>query len=209
MKFLKLSLAFLLLVLLLWGALVLFVPKDDGDFHVVIDPGHGGEDPGAVYGEVYEKDINLAIALLVRDNLSGQEGITVSMTREDDSFPSLTDRAEFANKEKADLYVSIHANALEDESYSGLFTFYHPDKRTSKKPAELIQSAASNATGAIDRGVRTENYAVLRETDMPAVLIETGFMTCPDELALLVDANYQVKMAKGIAEGILKVISER
>lgn len=205
MKFLKLSFAFLLLVLVLWGALVLFIPKDDGSFHIVLDPGHGGEDPGAVSGEIFEKDINLAIALMVRDNLVGQEGITVSMTRDDDSFPSLTERAEFANKEDADLYVSIHANALEDETYSGLFTFYHPAKRSSKKPAELIQNAASTASGAIDRGVRTENYVVLRETDMLAVLVETGFMTCPEELEKLIEPEYQAKLAQGIADGILSV----
>lgn len=207
MKFLKISLVFLFAVLLLWGALVLFVPKDAGIFHVVLDPGHGGEDPGAVAGEIYEKDINLAIALLVRNNLAGQDGIVVSMTRDDDSFLPLTDRTEFANKIDADLYVSIHANALEDETYAGLFTFYHINKRSSKKPAEFIQNAASAATGAINRGVRTENYVVLRETDMPAVLVETGFMTCPEELALLIDAEYQAKMAKGIADGILAVIS--
>lgn len=208
MKFLKYSIAFLIFVLLLWGALVLFMPKDDGSFHVVLDPGHGGEDPGAVAGDVYEKNINLAIALMVRDNLSGQEGVTVSMTRDDDSFPSLTERAEFANKENADLFVSIHANALDDDTYSGLFTFYHADKRTSAKAAELIQNAASSESGAINRGVRTENYVVLRETDMPAVLVETGFMTCPEELALLIDAEYQAKIAKGISDGILAIASK-
>ena len=208
MKFLKYSLFFLVLVLLLWGALVLFVPKDDGDFHVVLDPGHGGEDPGAVVGEIYEKDINLSVALLVHDILSAQDGVTVSMTRNDDSFPSLSERAEFANREGADLYVSIHANALDDETYSGLFTFYHPNKRSSKEIAELIQDSASNASGAINRGVRSENYVVLRETDMPAVLVETGFMTCPEELSLLIDDEYQTKIAKGISEGILAFISK-
>lgn len=208
MKFLKISLIFLFSVLLLWGALVLFMPKDDGVFHVVLDPGHGGDDPGAVAGTVYEKDINLAIALKVRDYLSEQDGIVISMTREDDSFLALTERAELANKKEADLYVSIHANALDDESYSGLFTFYHSDKRSSKKPAELIQRAASEATGATDRGVRSENYVVLRETEMPAVLVETGFMTCPEELALLIDAEYQSRMARGITNGILAVISK-
>ena len=208
MKFLKYSLFFLFLVLLLWGALVLFMPKDDDDFHVVLDPGHGGEDPGAVVGEIYEKDINLSVALLVHDILSAQDGVTVSMTRNDDSFPSLSERAEFANREGADLYVSIHANALDDETYSGLFTFYHPNKRSSKEIAELIQDSASNASGAINRGVRSENYVVLRETDMPAVLVETGFMTCPEELSLLIDDEYQTKIAKGISEGILAFISK-
>lgn len=206
MKLLKFSLVFLFVVLMLWGTLVLFAPKDDGVFHVVLDPGHGGKDPGAIAGAVYEKDINLAIALMVRDCLAQQEGIVVSMTREDDSFLALTERAEFANKTEADLYVSIHANALDDETYSGLFTFYCADKRASLKAAESIQSAASAATGAIDRGVRTENFVVLRETDMPAVLVETGFMTCPEELALLIDGEYRAKMARGITNGILAVI---
>ena len=203
MKLLKISFVFLFLVILLWGALALIVPRDDGVFHVVIDPGHGGKDPGAVVGEIYEKDINLAIALMVRDNLTGKEGIVVSLTRDCDSFLALTERAEFANRNKADLYVSIHANALDDSSYSGLFTFYYADLRSSEKPAELIQSAASEETGAFDRGTRTENYVVLRKTDMPAVLVEMGFMTCPEELAFLTDDEYQTKMARGIAKGIL------
>ena len=182
----------------------MFAPnaEEDDILHIVLDPGHGGTDPGAVVGEIYEKDINLAIALMVRDILAEQENIVVSMTRDDDSYPSLTERDEFANKIDADLYVSIHANALDDTSYSGLFTFYYADMRNSKKPAELIQNAASAETGAISRGVRTENYTVLRKTNMPAVLVETGFMTCQEELTLLCDIEYQMKMAKGIAKGI-------
>ncbi len=204
MKFLKSSIIFLFAVLLQWGGLVLFAPnaEEDDILHIVLDPGHGGTDPGAVVGVIYEKDINLAIALMVRDILAEQENIVVSMTRDDDSYPSLTERAEFANKIDADLYVSIHANALDDTSYSGLFTFYYADMRNSKKPAELIQNAASAETGAISRGVRTENYTVLRKTNMPAVLVETGFMTCQEELTLLCDIEYQMKMAKGIAKGI-------
>lgn len=202
MKLLKISLVFLIAVLLLWGALALFSSQDDNVFCVVIDPGHGGKDPGAVSGEIYEKDINLAISLMIRDNLSEQDNINVYMTRNDDSFLSLSERAKFANERKADLYVSIHANALEDETYSGLFTFYHTNKPLSKQAAELIQSAAVAASGALDRGVRSANYTVLHETDMAAVLVETGFMTCPEELAKLLQPEYQIKMAKGITDGI-------
>ena len=207
LKLLKSSIVFLAVVLLLWGALVLCAPKDDGIFHVVIDPGHGGKDPGAVVGDIYEKDINLAIALMVRDKLAREEGIKVSMTRENDTFLSLTERADFANDLNADLYVSVHANALDDETYSGIFTFYSTDKPSSKKPAEIIQRAVSKATGAIDRGIRTEYFVVIRETEMPAVLIETGFMTCSEELALLIDPVYQAKVAEGIYDGVLAVIS--
>lgn len=203
-KVLKCVFLLIFAVLVLWGGwTLLHQEEDDGVFRVVLDPGHGGEDPGAVVGEAQEKDINLAIALLVRNQLAEQEGVVVLMTREQDVYPSLTDRADFANREKADLYVSIHANSLEDNSYAGIFTFYHPDKRSSRTPAETIQAAVTAASGGLDRGVRSEDYAVLRETDMPAVLVETGFMTCPEELALLLDADYQKLLAQGIAEGIL------
>lgn len=209
MKFLKFSIVFLLAVLLLWGGLVLFLPTEDADnsaFCVVLDPGHGGEDPGAVVDEILEKDINLSVTLMVRDILAAQEGIEVSMTRDQDTFPSLTDRAEFANNKKADLFVSIHANTLDDESYAGLITFYHSNKKSSKKLAEVIQNKTVESSGAINRGVRSEDYVVLRETDMPAVLVETGFMTCQEELLRLIDPNYQAKLAQGIADGILFVL---
>ena len=206
-KYLRYCFCFLCMVLLIWGALAIFQHKDDGYFVVVLDAGHGGDDPGAAVGETYEKDINLGVALLVYDQLKEQENIIVKMTRTEDEFVSLSDRATYANDEKADLFISIHANALEnDESFSGIFSFYHHQKRSSKKPAEMIQNSVSDATGAINRGVRSEDYAVLRETKMPAVLIETGFMTCPEELAFLVNPDYQKQLATGIVQGILNYI---
>lgn len=209
LKLLKICLVFLLAVLLLWGILAFFLPnKDDEIFRVVIDPGHGGKDPGAVAGDIYEKDINLAISLLVCDNLSGLENLSVSITRDDDSYLSLNERAEFANKRNADLYISIHANALEDTNYSGLFTFYHSNKPLSKEAAEAIQCAAVSSSGALDRGIRAGNYTVLRLTNMPAVLVETGFMTCPEELAKLINREYQMKIAEGISNGILAFIAD-
>lgn len=125
------------------------------------------------------------------------------MTREQDVYPTLTDRADFANENQADLYISIHVNSLEDESFAGIMTFFHPEKRSSRAYAQAIQDALTTASGGLDRGVRSEDYAVLRETDMPAVLVETGFMTCPEELALLLDKDYQQHLAQGIAQGIL------
>lgn len=207
-KFFKYCLLFVCTVLIIWGGLTIFLSKGDGDFVVVLDAGHGGDDPGATVGETYEKDINLAVTLLVQEQLKTQENVVVKMTRTEDVFLSLSDRAIYANDIKADLFISIHANALENnEEFSGIFTFYHPEKRSSKKPAKIIQEAIFNETGAEDRGVRSENYAVLRETKMPAVLVETGFMTCPEELALLVDGDYQKQLAKGIAQGILEYFS--
>lgn len=180
------------------------ISRDDGVFLVVLDPGHGGKDPGAMVGEAAEKDINLAIALLVRERLLEQEGVEVVMTREQDEYPSLSDRVNLANQENADLYVSIHANALEnEEDYAGIYTFYHPDKPSDKAVAEMIQEAVTSVSGGLDRGAQSEDYFVLRETDMPAVLIETGFMTCPEELSKLQDPDYQKLLAQGIVQGIM------
>lgn len=189
--------------LAVWSGWTLLHPADDGVFLVVLDPGHGDHDPGAVAGEAMEKDINLTVALQVRELLEAQEGVAVVMTREEDEFLSLADRAQLANQEKADLYVSVHANALDDDTFAGIFTFYHPNKPSSQATAKIIQAAVAAASGAIDRGVRSADYVVLRKTNMPAVLVELGFMTCPEELALLVDGSYQKLLAQGIAQGIL------
>lgn len=204
-KVFRYGLLLVCLAIVIVGGLVIFRSEDDPYFIVVLDAGHGGDDPGATVGETYEKDINLAVALLVQEQLAGQENIIVKMTRAEDVFVSLSDRAAYANTEKADLFVSIHANALENNTdYSGVFTFYHLKKSSSQKGANLIQKAVISATGANDRGVRSEDYAVLRETEMPAVLVETGFMTCPAELALLVDGDYQCQLADGITQGIIE-----
>lgn len=176
-------------------------------YHIVLDPGHGGHDPGAVAGDAYEKDVDLAVALLVRDYLEARGGITVSMTREDDTFIALSDRAAFANERNADLFISIHANALDSNTtWSGIYTFYHPDKTHCEPLARSIQSGAAASSGGIDRGVRSEQYRVLGETQMQAALIELGFMTCPTELARLRDPAYQKLLAQGIAQGILDYI---
>ena len=224
-KTLKYGFLLLFAVLVLWGCWSLLHPeggqstpqrparglgtfqqpteKDSDTFLVVLDPGHGGKDPGAMVGEAMEKDITLAVALLVQEQLEG-EGISVIMTRKEDVYPNLTERADLANQNEADLYISIHVNALENnDSYAGIYTFYHPDKPSDKALAKAIQAAVTSASGGIDRGVESEDYAVLRNTEMSAVLIETGFMSCPEELNKLQDAEYQKLLAQGIAQGIL------
>lgn len=177
--------------------------SNDGTFLVVLDPGHGGSAPGAIYEGVEEKDINLMVAQLVWALLEEQEGVEVLMTREGDEDIGLYERSDAANEADADLFVSLHSNALDDSSYAGIMTFYWT--RQSRSAAEILQNAVISATGAKDRGVRTEEYVVIREADMPAVLIEMGFMTCPEELARMIDPDYQAKLAEGIAEGILQI----
>lgn len=205
-KILKFSIAFLGVIIVIWAALALVGRNERVEIRtVVLDAGHGGDDPGATAEGVYEKDINLAIALRVKQLLEADGELTVLLSRREDVFVSLTDRAAYANGTGADLFVSIHANALENnDSFSGIYTFYHPQKRSDQALAQTIQSAVAEASGGIDRGVRSEDYAVLRETTMPAVLVETGFMTCPEELANLTDEDYQDRLAAGIAQGILQ-----
>ena len=206
----------LLAILLIWGIWSLAHPTGgqidrdgDGVIRLVLDPGHGGSDPGAVVEDDQEKDITLAVALLVREQLAEQEGLEIIMTREEDTYPSLTDRSDLANEHSADLYVSIHVNALENnDTYEGIITFYHPDKRSDRSLAKIIQENIVATSGGTDRGVQTGNYAVLRETEMPAVLIETGFITTPAERARLVDPTYQALLAQGIAKGILEYIGK-
>lgn len=174
---------------------------DPGAYTVVIDPGHGGTSSGAVYEGIYEKDITLPVSLKVADLLIAR-GYNVLMTRWDDSSRTLTERSDFANAAKADVFVSIHANALSDFSFQGIMTFHHPNSIIGPQLAGYIQSAVLATTGGIDRGVRTENYAVLRQTTMPAALIEIGFMSNHEELMLMLDDSYQNRIAQGIAQGI-------
>ncbi len=179
----------------LWGG---------GDYLVVIDPGHGGSAPGAVYEGVMEKDLNLSVALQVRDLLQLEEGIQVLMTRDSDQDVGLYERSDLANKNGANLFVSIHANALEgDTSFKGIFTFYHRRNRGGEALASTIQQAVARETGGLDRGIRHEDYVVVRETKAPACLLEMGFMTNSLELERLKDQAYQAQIAGGIRDGIL------
>lgn len=175
-----------------------------GEYTVMLDPGHGGSAPGAVYEEVLEKDLNLTVALQVRELLAGEEDLRVLMTREEDTDVGLKERADLSNHAKADLFVSIHSNALEnDNSYQGILTFYHRDNRGGKALAEWMEAALVAETGGVDLGTRAEDFAVIREAKAPACLVEMGFMTCPEELARLRDPAYQTRLARGIANGIL------
>ena len=174
-----------------------------GTADIVLDAGHGGKDTGANHGDLFEKDINLAVAKKTKDLLT-DAGYKVKLTREDDTYVALSDRVAFANRRNAKVYVSIHCNSSEDGSGNGIETFYAESKSwNSQEFAESIQKNIVNATGAKDREVKTADYAVILKTDMSAALVEVGFLTDKDERALLQKEDYQQKLAEGIAEGIL------
>ena len=169
---------------------------------VVLDAGHGGTDIGAPYFGLYEKDLTLPITLETGALLEAA-GYRVEYTRREDATVSLAARAEQANTQQADIFVSIHANAFAQKpEVSGLETYYLVDGVRAKVLAESIHRAVLDATGANDRGLRTANFYVLRNTTMPAVLVETGYMSNEAECAQLASVEYQRLLAGGIAAGI-------
>jgi len=173
---------------------------------VVIDPGHGGYDLGARMSACDEKSLALSTALLTKKYLT-EMGYAVILTRTRDVFMALEKRTFIANQTKSKIFVSIHYNAAKNPIAQGIEVFYHAssDKfRTgsSKKLAARVLSKLIDRTVAENRGIKEGNFYVIRETKMPAILIEAGFMTHPEELHRLKDINYRDKIARGIAEGI-------
>jgi len=187
-----------------------YVPTAPIDPHkstVVLDAGHGGPRSGAKYEGIAEKTINLIVAQKVEGILK-KHGYNVVMTRTADVDIGLYERADVANAVNADIFVSIHANAIVDnDQFDGIFTYYHTASGRGARLAQAIQSPMVKLTGAIDRGIRSANFVVLRETDMCAVLVEMGFMTNHIELMKLSTDAYQTQLAKGIAEGIVSYLN--
>ncbi len=176
---------------------------------IVIDPGHGGDDPGANYGEVREKDINLEVALSLRDYLEKNKEYKVILTRKKDVTVELYDRSKLANDKEADIFISLHCNDLSGgEQADGIETYYTFDEEESMRLATCLQEKIISETGAKDRGIRTEDFAVIRETEMPAVLVEMGFLSDAQEKEKLLDAGYQEKIAKAIADGVTDYLNQ-
>ena len=159
---------------------------------VVIDPGHGGIDPGGVGNGLIEKEINLAVGLRLRElleldtlDMAGGGEWEVLMTREDDSSVSLAARTALANSWPADRFVSIHNNAFTSSAANGTETFSFAEGTTSADLRDRIQEEMLTALGLFDRGSKTANFFVLRETNMPAALSEGGFLTNAGDAAAL------------------------
>jgi N-acetylmuramoyl-L-alanine amidase len=218
---------------------------------VVLDPGHGGQDPGAVANGIQEKNINLSIALKLEKTLESK-GIKVELTRRTDVYLKLAERTEIANKLNAEVFVSIHANALPKGKSARGFEIYlmalptdkdalelakfenrelvdgktnaaASDKRTQlllsilgdmQQNHKIIESTdfaevlfkAGNQSGLPMRRVAQAPFYVLRGAAMPAVLLETGFITDKDEAKLLSHSNYQQKIADAMALGIINYL---
>ncbi|CEN94614.1 MAG: N-acetylmuramoyl-L-alanine amidase [Paeniclostridium sp.] len=177
-------------------------PKSRNYYKVFIDPGHGGDDSGAPgLGSKNEDDLNLEVAMKVKKKLEAKN-IDVKMSRESDEFIKLGERANMANQYGADVFVSIHQNSADAESAHGIETYYHPNKGMYEPLAKDIQDNAINQTGARNRGVKSSNLAVLRESNMPSSLFESGFVSNLQEYNKLINPAYQDKLATGIVDGI-------
>jgi N-acetylmuramoyl-L-alanine amidase len=180
-------------------------PEEARKYKVVIDAGHGGEDPGApsVTGH-WEKAFNLAVARKVYKLLELDGEITPYMTRSDDTYIGLYERAAIANGLGADLFISIHANRY-TSSISGVETYYN--RPESLKLAEVLHKHMLRATGLPDRGVRKANFVVIRETTMPAVLLESGYLSNQKDAKLLFTESVQDRIAAEIVAGIKEYLT--
>jgi N-acetylmuramoyl-L-alanine amidase len=193
---------------------------------VVLDPGHGGDDSGAMCGGVMEKDLTLDVARRV-DRLLDSQGIATLMTRLGDSYVSLADRAAFGNRANDSIFISIHFNEDNKPVASGVETYYAAHQigsssilvswlpflsrppSSSPKPesqslASFIQEALVVRTRSIDRGTQAKQFFVIANVTSPAVLIEGGFITNKDELSKLATEDYRDQLAAAVADGILR-----
>ena len=188
---------------------------------VVIDPGHGGRDPGKVgVNNALEKDINLKIAMSLKTLLE-QNDIKVIMTREDDvglyeetdgnkKVSDLRKRVDIIHSSEADFAVSIHQNSFVQEQVKGAQVFYHSSSSEGKRLAEIIQEQMKKTVKDSNRrkAKSNSNYYMLKHTECPLVIVECGYLSNYNEANLLTDEDYQNKMAWAIHLGIMQYINE-
>ena len=173
---------------------------------IYIDAGHGGTDPGAVGAQAREKDINLAVALQVGRELT-QRGFAVCYSRTRDMRMTVAERARAANKAKAAAFVSIHCNSATNKAARGAETFAYSPASKGYGLAKTIQRNLVNTTDTPCRGTKTANFAVLRETAMPAALVELGFLSNKIDEQFLLDIQWQRKAATAIADAVAEYFS--
>jgi N-acetylmuramoyl-L-alanine amidase len=211
--------ALIVLLLLLIGAgslkLNSVFSSDLKDKVIVIDPGHGGVDPGAQNSGIKEKDLNLDISLRLRKVLESK-GCKVILTREEDKdffLPGfvlgrmakraeLNQRINLASENNADLFISVHANSFPQRNTYGMETYYHIKSAPGKALAELIQEQLTRLQSDNKRKAKAGDYYIINQTKMPSVIVEVGFISNPRERKLLMSNNYRDLIAEAIGTGI-------
>lgn len=174
---------------------------------VMIDAGHGGNDSGTTEAEIPEKELNLKIALQIQKSLE-KKGVRVWMTRKDDRYVSLEERVIMAQKEQPNLFISIHQNSFEDSSIRGMEIWCNEEKsiggEESRNLAKKIEETINADVEMISRGIVADrDLQVLRQTEIPAVLIEIGYVTNLEDRRLIFSEDYQKKVTEYIAEGVV------
>ncbi|MFD1708839.1 N-acetylmuramoyl-L-alanine amidase CwlD [Siminovitchia sediminis] len=207
-----------------------FIPRDSFDTWnlplagkvIYLDPGHGGPDGGAEGGEAIEKEIALEVAFKLRDYLQGQ-GALVQLTREKDTdladpeieglsrrkTADLKKRLALINESEADLFISIHLNAIPSPRWRGAQTFYSPHLTENKRAAKLIQEELVVSLENTDREAKIiQNIYLIKNSKKPGALVEIGFLSNPGERASLMDESYQEKVAAALYRGIMRYFTE-
>jgi N-acetylmuramoyl-L-alanine amidase len=184
---------------------------------IVIDPGHGGSDPGAIgLGGLQEKTVNLAVAMQTKALLQ-KAGAKVLLTRETDidvygpdasDVEELKSRTTIANNQKADVFISIHSNSSVNRDVSGTSTYFYQKTPYDVMLAENIQQSLLQAGGLTDRRVNSANFYVIKRTMMPAALIELAFLSNKNDEKLLGSPQFQQQMAQGIVRGLDKFFAQ-
>ncbi|PGD97527.1 N-acetylmuramoyl-L-alanine amidase, partial [Bacillus pseudomycoides] len=178
---------------------------------IIVDPGHGGYDSGTLYENIYEKTIALQVGLKLK-SLLAQSGSNVVMTRATDIFIPLGDRVRISNENKADIFVSVHVNSADATAAEGIETLYnseHPKSKQALTLANAVQNALIKNTGAKNRFVkdRPELRVLKADNSAPPILVETGFLSNPNERVKLTSDKYQNVLAQSVFEGVLKYFS--
>ncbi len=176
-----------------------FIVSNAESYKVFIDAGHGGKDNGSSNNGYLEDVINLQIASKLKNRLIN-EGLEVEMSRNDDTYISLSKRAFKSNNSDANIFISIHQNAASSISANGIETYYLGDRN--KKLANAIHNSIINSTNANDRKVREGNFQVLRDNKKTSILLECGFISNPSEGYKLNTSRYQNKLVDGIVNGV-------
>jgi N-acetylmuramoyl-L-alanine amidase len=200
-------------------------PRNERTLLVVLDPGHGGDDSGAICGTVLEKDLALDVALQA-ELLLRAAGFATALTRTSDRYVSLAERASLGNREENSLFISIHFNDGARATASGIETYYaarqtartglfswlpflqrtETDSVASKSEslAAFIQGALVERTRAVNRGVKAEQFYVIANVRHPAALVEGGFLTNKSDLTKLATAQYRAQIARAISDGVVR-----
>ncbi|GGF26526.1 hypothetical protein GCM10010954_26960 [Halobacillus andaensis] len=170
--------------------------------HITLDPGHGGSDPGAIgVDNSYEKNVNLSTAQRTYDELS-EAGAKVTMTRSGDQYLTLDERVDISHSYETDAFISLHYNSSIYSSAKGISSYYY-DSGKDLPWARSLQDQLANHTDRQNDGIYNQDFRVVKDNNAPAVLLELGFLSNPEEAALVQTESYQSQVANAITQGTI------